>query len=405
MVERKAKPAATPRKLSVCDTPVRKDATELLALLADARGTDQRAADAPVKIYELLLGELKELKRNGLYPQWEANESGTAMYNRVEPTWDKLIQNTKAAAEHLWREEFAQDASNEASRERLRGKRRGPWRSRPPAGESDKMLQQQRSLERLISYARALKLLELEANLYYSRMDANFLILRVTTSEDVPPDHHEPTGTPLASAREALDNYWRAMLRWDTELRPVAGKHLFRPRHGDIERIKALSKEFRPESVSSEEVGWLTQGSGVSRELRYRYFDALLWVNIWSKNWFGSMALMAYKMATGYGRRPLRFVGSGVVFILVCAGLYFVSDLHADRTCSAYHVPETTPGILLSFLQHIYVSITTLVTLGASPTPCGPGSQVIITVEAIMGYFLLAALATVLIDQLLEADR
>src|SRR5260370_32061927 len=51
----------------------------------DKDGRSHTSQDTPFRptFTEIALGELKELKRNGLYPQWQANESATAMHNRV----------------------------------------------------------------------------------------------------------------------------------------------------------------------------------------------------------------------------------------------------------------------------------------------------------------------------------
>lgn len=374
------------KKLSACvNNPVDK---RVIALLAQSQGGN---ADAPGELYDLFVARMQDLKAHALVPTpsvaTEINDGGqhespqtTRMdeHTAAEISWYDLIENIEAAAEHIWRDEFAGDDSNQASRARYQGR----------SHSAGQVRFQQRRLEVLVAEAHALLILALEARLYRLRMGSNYQFY------DVESDASENTVILL---RNVLKGYWRQIRGWDRELRQVTGMRYFQTRQVGAERFKAFSKEFGPERVPAKEIGWLTFAPSAGNELRYQYFDALLRDrSAHPSHWGSALWLLLLKVTMGYGNKPMRFVATTFSVVSLFSVLFFISDRYSNGKC---YVARFT---LSSIFRHIYVAVTNLTSLGSYPTPCGPGAHALLISETVIGYFLFAILAALLIESVRE---
>lgn len=428
-------------KIAQSETAIRANAHELRALL-DAVAIPE--PDSLRNLEEYLIRELQRLKKTRLYPQWETSQHSSASLDSAQATaddvdatdtqpegesqtvqndgteygtatreWARFISDVQAAAEHIWRDEFKQDASDKASRERLQGhqfalRRRAVSLGRIAGQITGDPIEQLRQLEWLVGYARALKLLEVEARLYQERMRSNFQFY-VRPRADAQDGAARARGSPITAINSIMNTHHNTMHKWDRELSKVAGKHLFQLQQSDAQRLRILSKEFGPEGVKPDELGWPTEASRVGNKLRYEYFDALSSVARRS-NWPLAVWLLLFKVSSGYGLRPLRFARLTLGAVGTFTAFFFASDLflsgaQARQACGIYHVVWGWPDILNTLGQHIYIALTTMTTLGADPKPCGLGADVLLTAAAVTGYFLLAMLAALLVQQMTEAGR
>jgi len=94
--------------------------------------------------------------------------------------------------------------------------------------------------------------------------------------------------------------------------------------------------------------------------------------------------IWAFMLTAGFGLKPRRVTGSVVVTILLFSGLYFGDDTTAGR-CSGVSWMEAG--------KSLYNAVANLTSLGGAPSPCGPFTGSIASIETLVGYFLLSILA------------
>jgi hypothetical protein len=346
--------------------------------------------------------------------------------------WGNLNSDLEACAEGVWRTFFRRGENAKMSRARLRGKvllhvpldglREEPQRDgaggrttrehssileltlSPRMRNSDRALDEQRRLTELASYARIFLLMHVEASFYRFRMESNYQALGIQTERaggnvsDRAPKVVEDFKTILRAFRGTLR-------KWDNELDRNVGLRPFRTLPGEAQHIRLLGSSFGSNHILSEERGWGAYAGPVGDELRYEYLNALLrerWRRV--RTWLSAFWLTLLKATTGFGLRPKRLAIVVVLAIATFSGLYTLSDAVAGTECQHYPVSSNWPDILGSLLSHIYVALTNLTGLGSSPDPCGPGFQIIQGAETITGYFLLAILASLLVQQITDID-
>src|SRR5262249_5200099 len=146
------------------------------------------------------------------------------------------------------------DSSNNASRERLRGKRDVLLRVRSlfnkAARDEITLLKQQRFLaklefERLVEYSRAIRLLGLEAKFYHERAKTNFRFYKLIGAENPRSEEEDHKAKdPVAELHTAIADYRSDVKNWDNELKDVLGWQLFRSKRLEAQRLRNLSKKF-----------------------------------------------------------------------------------------------------------------------------------------------------------------
>lgn len=219
--------------------------------------------------------------------------------------------------------------------------------------------------------------------------------------------------------QDVLNAFDLAFKQYRTQVRTwKLGKSL---RHGeliegDAAAIDAWSREFG--RARDQEYGWNQFARNVGKELRYRR-DTLdmrrRWIEVvfrrspdnaphsrlgrWryrlqrfisavparlvSLVW--ALATTAFMIA-GFGRKPGRFAANIAVIILVFSGLYFGDDYLLSH-CGG--MPT-----LRNYGHALYLAIANFTNVGA--TVCGPFQGALVSIESLIGFFLLSVLAAML---------
>jgi hypothetical protein len=353
----------------------------------------KRDVNAPITLYDVFVDKIDRLRTSPVTPS-----KGSTSFSETDNNWQDALGDLLVAAERLWRDDFLQDASiNDA---RLRTREPGFFSFKATSDDDKKHLRaQRRRLELLTRKSGLLLLLWVEASLSRWRLISNYLI-----REDSAGPQESPEGI-LHHVKEILHTYRTLTREWDHELKSLTGQRFFQFQLSDSGRLKSLGKEFGASHLTVDDRGWSKEASAVGEELRYQYYDSLLR----ERRLQGKVGAVVWytilKVTVGYGTKPGRFLWTAIVATLAFTGLYFVSDTHTSGACASYQVPSSWPNAILAIPEHLYIAITTLVTLGSNPPPCGPGAGALLSTESILGYFLLAVLAALLIGQLSESER
>lgn len=260
----------------------------------------------------------------------------------------------------------------------------------------------------------ALRLMLL-AQFYAIRSDINEDITAKELIEDVFQQPHEV----VKKFRTELRYYNAQIRKWELRrVLPTGWRE-----NSDATAYKTWSRDFGKESDA--ETCWGPFVRVIGSELRYqshRMQVRQLWSEVWrfafrptdrdrlearlvqqrwSEEWpippaiiqmpvrfLQALLLWLFKVI-GFGLKPLRFAYTVIFTILLFSGLYFIDD-------TASRCKDVTKS-LPSYWQEIYYAIGNLTSLGASPGPCGPLTNVLISIETLMGYFLLSLLAAMLV--------
>jgi hypothetical protein len=365
---------------------------QLLGYIEACRLGDSNARE---KILEHLRARFQTLKDTQLV------QSGTHPQSELEvfKLWNGLTTDARVTAERLWRDNFLQDKTDSDSRTRLSGTRRShELREQAKAQEG--------GLRLLCRQSHLLMLLWLETSLYRVRAMSNVR----AQGAIVPAQRREES--VQGQIGKTVKVYFRELGAWGRELHRATGLRLFGIQYGDAERLRALSKEFGPAKVLPGEAGWVARAADAEAELRYRFFNARLQERRQSGHYLAAATYLFYKFTIGYGRKPLRFALTGGVTIVSFAFLFFLNDYFNPGITSTQHFCPAAGVEGLPWydviLHYLYLGTTNLSTLGSDSnlaTYCGGNStQMLLVAGTLVGYFLLATLAALLVTQLTEAD-
>ncbi len=356
-------------------------------LLRRSRGLDP---NAPEDLYEFFLKKVEEYKVDRLFPSHAVAMSAAEASN----DWGSLQQDIHLAAGRLWRDEFLQDTTDRAAKTRLRDS--GGRNSASAAAARP----QRERLENLLRQSHLLMLLWVEISLYRLRMISNFRAHQALGGAQTVP------GKLQKSVLDLLHAYRQQVDEWDAEIHDVIGHRVFRNQPGDAQRFRAMSKVFDLNGLSlPAELGWAKDASDVSALLRFQYFTELHHERgLNPRTWPDWLWMGIFRVTTGFGMRPRRFVLTTAVTILVFAAAFFISDLNAPAGTN-YPASLSFPAFWSQIGPHLYVAVTNLTSLGSDKPPNGPGAHVLLALSSLTGYFLLATLATLIIKQITEPDR
>jgi hypothetical protein len=106
--------------------------------------------------------------------------------------------------------------------------------------------------------------------------------------------------------------------------------------------------------------------------------------------WWQRIELVAFWAIAGFGHRPLRVVGSAVVFVLCYALIYWMFD----------GIVSSQPDGPLTFQHAVYFSGTTFSTVGYGDLIPAPHAQMIALTEAALGSFTTGLFVAVLAHRL-----
>ena len=268
----------------------------------------------------------------------------------------------------------------------------------------------------------ALLHLWVEAQLYALRAYSNYLVYHEanTTLRNRPHMAQEtlrriPPGFGINQNRfsvfkdvdEIVKKYELTLAKFDAALgKPAAKRKLFAARHrpfrnrmGDAEQFRTWSNQFGPDDVSPDiEPGWDVQAASAQRELDYHYRDALRREYRLLGYTAAATIMQVFRFIAGYGLRPQR-----TVYITFGVILGFMAAHWGDDAIARCPIPADASLSIpfLSGLQYYFsVSISSLTSLGSVATPCGPFHGLLLALETLFGYFLLAVLTTLFVQAL-----
>jgi hypothetical protein len=307
--------------------------------------------------------------------------------------WDNLISDLHLAAERMWRDNFLKVESPREAKPDLR-----------KAGSARRLL-----LDKQARTSRLLLFLWLEATLYKRRTEANSSGIELNAGIEDP----DPRAAVRRVVREAIQEYRDTLARWDTELGKITGSSLFLAPAADFQRFRYLSREFGPDGVDRDEVGWAAQVDDAHLELRYQLFDERRRQYLGGHRYFSAAAYYVLRVTTGYGMRPMNFLRTVIAAILVFATLFFLNDFFNPGITSSQHFCPQSGAvdqmpIWMIVIRYLYLAVVNLASLasnGSVAAYCdGSATQVILILSALTGYFLLAILAALFFRLLTEAE-
>jgi hypothetical protein len=234
---------------------------------------------------------------------------------------------------------------------------------------------------------------------------ALFYAIRATINENAPAT--EVIDTAYKQPQDAVKKFRTILRDYDAQVRdcelyqklPVGWKEA-----GDALAYSAWSRDFGKDS--DVEINWSLFAHAVSSELVYqsRKMQERRW---WKEAllsqpgiatpllFLKALALWIFKVTTGFGLKPARFGLTVFATMFIFSFLYFIDDTVAR--C------KDATGSMASYWQEIYYAIGNFTSIGTNPGgPCGPFTDMLISIETLIGYFLLSVLAAMLIGWLID---
>jgi hypothetical protein len=166
---------------------------------------------------------------------------------------------------------------------------------------------------------------------------------------------------------------------------------------GELEATTALNygmwgHEFL--AISEDELGWGRFSRRIALELRYQRHCFELrqrWKEIGSSpillapfRVLWAIVVETFKWVAGFGLKPARFAVTAVLTLVIFTTLYCLND-----------VLLSMPLTLGRVGHNLYTAIVYLTSVGSDQTPKG-FAPALVSVESILGYFLLSVLAAML---------
>lgn len=360
----------------------------------------RHSIDARQEVVEYLRSQFDALKDNELVPPSATPgepipDRGVVML-RASNKWNDLANDICIVAERLWRDDFLGDKTNRVARERLRGGRGRQEGQNPARAELGE-------LELLCQNSYRLLQLWLETSLYKIRALSNFQSWGAVLS-----DRSEDTVERKFAT--VVHGYLSALRQWGHDLRQATGLQLFSVERRDAELLKALGKEFG--RAQDKETGWKPLASDARSALRFQSFNTRRLERRLSRHYLRAGAYFVYWLTTGYGARPRRFAATGLITIGAFTLAFFANDFFNPGIGSSQHycAAASMSGVpWYDILWHyLYLSVATLTSLGPDSSLAeycgGTVTQILLVAAALFGYFLLATLAALLVNQLTDAD-
>ena len=108
------------------------------------------------------------------------------------------------------------------------------------------------------------------------------------------------------------------------------------------------------------------------------------------RDWIRCSALTVWNWTSGYGERPLRWVGWIMLLLLAFSGVYYTLDIVRDAV-----------GAKLSYFECLYFSFNIFATLGFGTYQLMSNlAYFVITVNVFLGYLMMAVLITIIARKL-----
>jgi hypothetical protein len=187
----------------------------------------------------------------------------------------------------------------------------------------------------------------------------------------------------ISSIHESLKNYRKDIKHLDSRFQKELKVRPFRWSLNDANHIHNLRKVMG--AAGDQEVGWQGYASAVGLDLRHIYLKTAVQERFRNRQPF--QFLLALILLITSHPKYLATLFVGIVFIFT--NLY---------TFNAAQNPACTsePWSLSQIGNHLFEAITNMVSLGSSP--CGPWTGTLLSIEGLLGYFILAMLASAIIE-------
>jgi hypothetical protein len=348
---------------------------EVERLLAAARSDESELyADAPSRLYNYLQGQVDSYKETKLIHE---SKGDSEEEDKWWDEWADLVNNIGGAAERLWRDQYLPRTSQQ------------PLKNAAP----------------VIRRSDLLMLLWLEANFYKERCYYNQQGRILQAGQSI-----------RGQLREKVTKYRDLIKQWDDELAGATRRGPFLTKSNrklQLQQLRRLIRQFS--NLDANELGWASQVSDVEAELRYQTREETRREMQATGHWLAALGLLILKVTTGYGTRPLRFLYTAIVVWLASSAAFFVNDLlilwndPSGAACPSGHLQvHQWTDVLTMLVQYLYISATTLATMGSNSTLAsycnGASTQVVLVLTVFLGYFMLGLLGALLYTQLTQRD-
>ncbi len=173
---------------------------------------------------------------------------------------------------------------------------------------------------------------------------------------------------------------------------------LFRISDEDINHVKNLAREFGPDGWEHEkELGWGAFTDAASEALYFQYFS--LSAEQARKQHKNPVKMLWYFILwafTGYGIKRERFIfASGAVLLGFIFGYWWNSFSVGSGACATHY----------SIFNAFILSLENLQGFNNNTYTCGHFTEWLVIAEPFVGYFLLATLAALLAEELINSER
>lgn len=253
------------------------------------------------------------------------------------------------------------------------------------------------SAQRSATYSKRLLFWWLEAHLYFLRSTYNIQI-------------YENISTSPLNIRQEVNDLIKQLLEilgtWNKECHAIIhnaasqehqsiNDHWFTFNEADISYIESLAQEFGVGSLGEDELGWAAYARSTSNELLYHYKELFLFRT--KRQNSNSAFLLSFFLwaSTGFGFRLGRFFALIISLTVVFALLYTIGAQFSGASCT---IQSTIPDIL-------HATFTNVAGFATVPHNCSALTNFTAIVEPFIGYFLLATLAAILAEVLINAER
>jgi len=256
---------------------------------------------------------------------------------------------------------------------------------------------------------------------------ARFYELRATINQNVAErevleDPFQRQREVIKEMKQALDDYDEQVRAWELDREVAPGWKA----STDASSLNVWSRDFG--RAHEAELGWSPFARTIGTELRFqrhrvelrerwgevlhvswrrtrvqsrlqaalwRFFHFIGYVLFMPLRLITAGAFWIFGLTTGFGLKPTRFAATTMIVIGLFSSLYF-----ADSVLSAC---DGATWAVESYLPNLFYAVSSLTGLGAAiPKPCSTYTGALVSLESLIGYFLLAVLAAMLFSWLTE---
>ena len=371
-----------PNKLLKWESAAHRYPTNFYTKLMDIRSKD--SSDLRTELY---------IEKRGVYDKIKEKDNITLQENSEESLY---------AAEHLWKDCFFPARDEDSSLKWL---------------NFEDILD---SLPKLLTFSKKLLMFWLDFKLHSRRAKINSFaqnpeadVNEHNLSRDEIEDYFTTTVKQYIQIQKTWHKELTRLVRRIENINPTLNKaidpkviksitdfrdKLFHISDEDVNHVKNLAREFGPDGWEHEnELGWGAFTDAASEALYYQYFAlSAEQARKRRKNPFKIFWYFILWAFTGYGVKRERFIYASVVVLGLFFLAYWLNSFTGGSGACATHY-----GIW----HAIIVSLENLQGSNSNTYTCGHFTEPLIIAEPFIGYFLLATLAALLAEELIDSER